>query len=138
MYLMSYDQIKRIFQKNNPNKNLNTFQLVSSAILSGVISSLFTHPFFLIKTRLQLNYEMKSGLIGAYKSLVKTQGYKALYVGYIPTLWLTSHGAIQFLMYDKLKYYFENNNKEIVNYHLNASSHRIPFFSGPCLNFSQR
>jgi len=47
--------------------------------------------------------------------VTKNEGFLKLYVGLIPSLWLVSHGAIQFLVYDKLKYFFAEKNRQFVN-----------------------
>jgi solute carrier family 25 (mitochondrial folate transporter), member 32 len=56
------------------------------------------------------------------KNIVKTEGYTAFYKGIIPNVFLTSHGVIQFLLYEKIKYYFDEENEEKL-----SSAHHFAF-----------
>lgn len=51
---------------------------------------------------------MTDGLI----TVARTEGLRAWYIGVVPSLWLISHGTIQFLVYDNLKYAFFTKNQE--------------------------
>ena len=85
---------------------------------AGVMTVLVTNPIWLIKTRLQLqvsDVERKrlnlakgssprySGFLHAVRTIIQTEGYAALYRGLVPALLLTSHGALQFVIYEELK-----------------------------------
>lgn len=93
---------------------------MTSAAIAGGITCLFTNPFFLIKTRLQLQSTFShgetkySGTIDGIKKIVKNEGITGIYKGLGPSLVLTSHGSIQFLVYEKLKYYIQKKNIELV------------------------
>ena len=75
----------------------------------------FTNPLWLIKTRLQLqienshatnatNHRHYNGFIDAFKTIVREEGgIPALYRGVIPALFLTTHGAVQFVAYERMK-----------------------------------
>ena len=43
------------------------------------------------------------GILDAFTRIVKEEGWLALYRGILPALFLTSHGAVQFVVYEKLK-----------------------------------
>ena len=67
-----------------------------------------TNPFWLIKTRLQIQGQKPDGkkykgFIDALITIPKEEGLLGLYKGIIPALLLTSHGAIQFAVYEYLK-----------------------------------
>lgn len=72
-----------------------------------------TNPIWLVKTRLQLqvNGEGQSkhyrGFFDAMKTIIREEGPLGLYRGFIPAMFLTSHGAIQFAFYEKMKYLFQ-------------------------------
>lgn len=85
---------------------------------AGVMTVLVTNPIWLIKTRLQLqvsDVERKrlnlakgssprySGFLHAVRTIIQTEGFAALYRGLVPALLLTSHGALQFVIYEELK-----------------------------------
>ena len=75
-----------------------------------------TNPVWLIKTRMQLqmkktsdSYKVKkpyTGLIDAARTIVREEGFWALYKGTVPALALTSHGGVQFVAYEFLKKHF--------------------------------
>jgi solute carrier family 25 folate transporter 32 len=79
-----------------------------ASIQSGACMVLLTNPVWLVKTRLQLQRSgqervMYRGVGDAFRRIVKEEGWLALYRGILPALLLTSHGAVQFVVYEKLK-----------------------------------
>ena len=57
-----------------------------------------------MKTRLQLQTNKRyKGILDAFSRIIKEEGWLALYRGILPALFLTSHGAVQFVVYEKLK-----------------------------------
>ena len=68
------------------------------------------NPIWVVKTRLCLAdtssvpyYMRYSGLRDGLLKLYKYEGFKGLYRGFVPGLWGTSHGAIQFMLYEEFK-----------------------------------
>ncbi len=65
------------------------------------------NPIWLVKTRMQLQLTESStnyrGAIHALRSIVAQDGVLGLYKGIVPALLLTSHGAVQFASYEKMK-----------------------------------
>ena len=87
---------------------------------ASTIGVLITNPIWLIKTRMQLqltdsatNY--KSAL-HALQSIVKQDGVLGLYKGIVPALFLTTHGAVQFGSYEKLKQQCNSHNVAMVRF----------------------
>ena len=85
-----------------------------SGVEAGVVLVVAFNPFWLIKTRLALQGSglgqngpaarpQYSGAYHALRTIVREEGVLGLYRGLLPALFLTSHGAIQFAMYEKLK-----------------------------------
>jgi len=127
------DRLK-IQQKPRNLQELSTLELLTSGYLAGAFTILFTHPIFFIKTRLQLQQtnsniisslentsnlqtaqKQYKGFLDGIQNVLKQNGLRGLYKGFIPSLVLCSHGAIQFLVYEKLKYHFGSNNTELVS-----------------------
>ena len=79
-----------------------------SGIEAGVMLVLIFNPIFLIKTRLALQgahpdkAKYKGGM-DAFRTIVREEGFKGLYKGLLPALFLTSHGAVQFAAYEYMK-----------------------------------
>lgn len=108
----------------------------SASCLAGACLVLLTNPIWLIKTRLQLqNSRMEEeicaktktvkppyrGLTHAAMTIVREEGFFALYKGSIPALFLVSHGGIQFVTYEFLKSQYAIYNEA---YRLKKSSGR--------------
>lgn len=69
-----------------------------------------TNPIWVVKTRLCLPdtvcvpmYMRYSGLCDGLTKLYSNEGLRGLYRGFLPGLWGTSHGAIQFMLYEEFK-----------------------------------
>lgn len=80
------------------------------SFISGVITLTLTNPIWVVKTRLCLtnttnvpSYMRYSGLGDGLVNLFRYEGVRGLYKGYLPGLFGTSHGSIQFVVYEELK-----------------------------------
>lgn len=85
---------------------------------SSVVMVFVTNPVWLIKLRLQLqmkrasenlhvkNVTQYNGFLDAFRKIVKTDGILGLYKGTGPALMLTSHGGVQFVVYEFLRKHF--------------------------------
>jgi solute carrier family 25 folate transporter 32 len=84
---------------------------------------LMTNPIWLIKIRMQLQMKRASELLNikpyrnigdAVATIVREEGPLALYKGVGPALLLTSHGGVQFVVYEYLKkhFHFQRINRE--------------------------
>ena len=92
---------------------LATWQHMYAAWEGGSITCLFTNPLWLIKTRMQLqskasttsttNVSPYRGISDAFITIIKNEGIIGLYRGLLPALFLTSHGMVQFGVYEKCK-----------------------------------
>jgi len=82
---------------------------------AGGVMVAMTNPVWLIKTRIQLQMKRSSeklnikpyrGMIDAARTIVREEGPMALYRGSGPALLLTSHGGVQFVVYEYLRRHF--------------------------------
>ena len=93
----------------------------SLAVASGAVMVAITNPIWLIKLRMQLQMkkaseclhlndkqELYTGMFDAAKKIVKEEGFWALYKGSVPALLLTSHGGVQFVVYEFLRKHFHH------------------------------
>lgn len=87
------------------------------ACSSGAVMVGLTNPVWLIKLRMQLQMKKASqhvhtsvkpydGMIDAARTIVREEGFLALYKGSWPALLLTSHGGVQFVVYEFLRKHF--------------------------------
>ena len=63
-------------------------------------------------------YVPYKGIGDAVVRIIREEGIKTMYCGLLPSLFLTSHAAIQFVIYEELKYLETKFNKSIVGFHL--------------------
>ena len=59
-------------------------------------------------------YKPYKGIVDATIRICREEGVKTMYTGLIPSLLLTSHAAIQFVIYEKLKVIETNYRNRIV------------------------
>lgn len=74
---------------------------------TGTLTALFSNPIWVIKTRM---LSTSSNYPGAYTSIAdgarqifRSEGLRGFYNGLVPSLFGVSHGALQFMAYEKLK-----------------------------------
>eukprot|EP00536_Pseudo-nitzschia_multiseries_P012406 jgi/Psemu1/260561/estExt_Genewise1Plus.C_4730012 len=85
---------------------------------SGAVMVFVTNPIWLIKLRLQLQMKRTSehlhaknvtrydGFSDAFRKIFRSEGIVGLYKGTGPALLLTSHGGVQFVVYEFLRKHF--------------------------------
>ncbi|KAL9269813.1 Folate transporter 1, chloroplastic-like protein [Drosera capensis] len=119
LYFFFYSRAKQRYSKNRV-ENLSPGLHLAAAAEAGALVSLCTNPIWLIKTRLQLQTPLResrpySGLHDALRTILKEEGWTALYKGIMPALFLVSHGAIQFTAYEELRKVATNIKSEKSN-----------------------
>ncbi|KAJ6732835.1 hypothetical protein OIU74_004730 [Salix koriyanagi] len=107
LYFFFYSRAKQRYSKNRDEKLSPSLHL-SSAAEAGALVCFCTNPIWLVKTRLQLQNPLHqtrpySGLYDAVKTIMREEGWRALYKGIVPSLFLVSHGAVQFTAYEELR-----------------------------------
>lgn len=107
LYFFFYGRAKQRYSKNREEK-LSADLHLASAAEAGALVCLCTNPIWLVKTRLQLQTPLHhtrpySGFYDALRTILKEEGWGALYKGIVPSLLLVSHGAIQFTAYEELR-----------------------------------
>ena len=106
---------KRLQQELTTLTSLDNFILATG---SGAVMVFMTNPVWLIKLRLQLQMKRTSehlhvknvtqydGFFDAFRKIIKADGVLGLYKGTGPALMLTSHGGVQFVVYEFLRKHF--------------------------------
>lgn len=95
LYFYFYNSAKQRYMKNR-DKTGAYIHLASAAEAGGLVC-LFTNPIWVVKTRLQLQTPQHqaqpySGFADALKTIVKEEGWRALYKGLLPGLFLVRFG----------------------------------------------
>ncbi|KAL2905504.1 Folate transporter 1 chloroplastic [Bienertia sinuspersici] len=106
-FFFFYSGAKKRYARDREDK-LSPGLHLAAAAEAGALVSFCTNPVWLIKTRLQLQNPLHqtrqySGVYDALKTILKEEGWTALYRGIWPSLFLVSHGAIQFTAYEELR-----------------------------------
>uniref|UniRef100_A0A5B7BI74 Folate transporter 1 n=1 Tax=Davidia involucrata TaxID=16924 RepID=A0A5B7BI74_DAVIN len=106
LYFFFYSKAKQRYSKNR--EELSPGLHLASAAEAGALVCFCTNPVWLVKTRLQLQTPLHqtrpySGLYDALRTILKEEGWTALYKGIVPGLFLVTHGAIQFTAYEELR-----------------------------------
>lgn len=116
-YFFLYEGFKKSLKERKRSKGepteLHSLDNFVLAIAAGGCMVLLTNPVWLIKTRMQLQmkksadaYGVKkpyNGMIDAARTIAREEGIFALYKGTLPAMALTSHGGVQFVVYEFLK-----------------------------------
>jgi solute carrier family 25 folate transporter 32 len=125
-YFFVYEGLKREYrqvlsssssQPAAPPRTLNSLENFTLACLAGASMVALTNPLWLIKTRMQLQMKHAAkkhnmtkppykSLFDAGRTIVREEGFWALYKGAGPALLLVSHGGVQFVVYEFLKRHF--------------------------------
>ncbi|XP_057530222.1 folate transporter 1, chloroplastic isoform X2 [Amaranthus tricolor] len=116
LFFFFYNKAKNRYSRDMEEK-LSPGLHLAAAAEAGALVSFCTNPVWLIKTRLQLQNPLHqtrqySGVYDALRTILKEEGWTALYKGIWPSLFLVSHGAIQFTAYEELRKLLVNFKSE--------------------------
>ncbi|XP_072118802.1 solute carrier family 25 member 32b [Mobula birostris] len=125
LYFFFYNAIKA-YKQDGSSTQLSATQHLISAAEAGAMTLCITNPIWVTKTRLVLQYEaavdpskrVYKGMFHALFKIYQNEGIHGLYKGFVPGLFGTSHGALQFMAYEELK-------KEYNNYKNRAASAKL-------------
>ena len=122
LYFYAYEQTK-----NALGKSILPVGSAGNAIISGfsagVLSNTVTNPIWMVKTRMQLLVDHTAGQVAyngynqAIKTIMKEEGIGGFYRGLPASYWGCTEGAIQFLLYERIKgrfVYLENVKREMM------------------------
>ncbi|XP_060756959.1 solute carrier family 25 member 32b [Neoarius graeffei] len=108
LYFFFYSAIKAYVQEGRQTELSPKEHLVSAA-QAGAMTLCITNPIWVTKTRLVLQYstdpsqKLYRGMVDALVKIYRQEGVAGLYRGFVPGLFGTSHGALQFMAYEELK-----------------------------------
>ncbi|XP_053874366.1 mitochondrial folate transporter/carrier isoform X2 [Malaclemys terrapin pileata] len=105
-------------------------QVFQSSCIHGqrVMTLCITNPIWVTKTRLVLQYDagidsskrQYKGMFDALIKIYKLEGIRGLYKGFVPGLFGTSHGALQFMAYEDLKLRYNKHRNRLLDTKLTA------------------
>ncbi|KAG5623429.1 hypothetical protein H5410_008647 [Solanum commersonii] len=105
LYFFFYSKAKQRYLRNR--EELSPGLHLASAAEAGALVCVCTNPLWLVKTRLQLQTPNQirpyTGFHDALRTIIKEEGWRALYKGLMPGLFMVTHGAIQFTAYEEFR-----------------------------------
>ncbi|XP_028819729.1 solute carrier family 25 member 32a [Denticeps clupeoides] len=108
LYFLFYNAIKAYTQEGR-TAELSAVEHLMSAAEAGMLTLCLTNPVWVTKTRLVLQYtadpskKQYGGMLDALVKIYRHEGIPGLYRGFLPGLVGTSHAALQFMAYERLK-----------------------------------
>ncbi|BHF65472.1 hypothetical protein SprV_0200848300 [Sparganum proliferum] len=113
LYFFIYGAIKNHAQEGDPSRKLSKVEYLGYAYLSGCLVLSVTNPIWVVKTRMCLQYETLDKprvptltTWGNLVSIWRLEGMKGMYRGMVPGLLGVSNGAIQFLLYEEMRNFY--------------------------------
>ena len=121
MYFTCYNNAKARYRRVHDLEHLPSHLHLASAAEAGLVVSLATNPIWVVKTRLQLQKKTSHGdaanagvrgstavrpyrgFVDALGTIARNEGIAGLYKGLGPSVFLVSHGALQFAAYERLR-----------------------------------
>ncbi|XP_039406073.1 mitochondrial folate transporter/carrier [Corvus cornix cornix] len=127
LYFFFYNAIKA-YKKEGKMESLSASEHLVSAAEAGAMTLCITNPIWVTKTRLVLQYNagvdpskrQYRGMCDALIKIYKTEGIRGLYKGFVPGLFGTSHGALQFMAYEDLKERYNKYRNRVSDTKLNT------------------
>uniref|UniRef100_A0A8B9D777 Solute carrier family 25 member 32 n=2 Tax=Anseriformes TaxID=8826 RepID=A0A8B9D777_ANSCY len=130
LYFFFYNAIKA-YKKEGKLESLSATEHLVSAAEAGAMTLCITNPIWVTKTRLVLQYDagvdpskrQYRGMFDALIKIYKTEGIRGLYKGFVPGLFGTSHGALQFMAYEDLKLRYNKYRNRVSDTKLNTAEY---------------
>eukprot|EP00501_MAST-03F_sp_TOSAG23-6_P000976 GSMAST32.ASY1.ANO1.1012.1 assembled CDS len=143
IYFFTYESLKLALLSSSDDKILPPLINMGVATIAGSVNVLATTPLWVVNTRMKLTgkemkkktLQPKKNNIKKYKNLLdglvhilKEEGVFALWAGTIPSLILVCNPVIQFLVYERLKWYLSTADQQYSK-GISLGAHKI-FFAG--------
>jgi len=126
---MMYEQFKRLLVA--PDARHPEISRLLAGSMAGVTSVLFTYPLDL--TRARLAYQVKvhkyQGISHTIATMVREEGWRSLYRGFVPTLLgILPYAGTSFATYDTLKIFLSRRFSDaVLRPHENHKDLRVPY-----------
>lgn len=126
LYFVFYNATKTWMNDGDSTIHLGPVKHMQAAIQAGMLTLVFTNPIFVVKTRMCLRYGNVDGEYGSFPRamafLYRSEGIRGFYKGFVPGLIGTSHGAVQFMVYEEMKKWMSKKERLSNTEYLIASS----------------
>ena len=113
----AYGNGKRFISENFNNGQENSSIHLLAAAMAGILTATATNPIWLVKTRLQLDKEKPVDRDRLYRNsydcvrkVLRSEGVGGLYRGLSASYLGVTEGALQWVMYERLKKRFKSSS----------------------------
>jgi len=126
IYFYVYEKSKRTLDSKEWLPEGSVGNAIVSGFAAGVASNTVTNPIWMVKTRMQLMADHTAGQVvytnygQAISSIFKEEGIGGFYRGLSASYWGCTEGAIQFLLYERVK------SRVLVNHNLKRELEGLP------------
>ncbi|KAL5366509.1 mitochondrial carrier [Aspergillus floccosus] len=110
LYFLCYGNIKDGIRRINgaaTDSSLTSSQYFAASGAAGLLTSVLTNPIWVIKTRMLSTGSRAPGAYTSFRTgaarIYAAEGLRGFYRGLLPSLFGVSHGALQFMAYERLK-----------------------------------
>ncbi|GAA47560.1 mitochondrial folate transporter/carrier [Clonorchis sinensis] len=145
LYFLLYAALRSSLQRGDATKPLTALEYFGCGTLAGSLTLTIMNPMWVIKTRLCLQYEQPASrhlvqpsislrTLSTWEALTnlwRYEGITGLYKGYLPGLVGVSHGAVQFMLYEKMRNAY---NERFRHRPVNAKLTSWEYFTFACLS----
>jgi solute carrier family 25 (mitochondrial folate transporter), member 32 len=109
----------RVASRDGTAVVLTSFDNFTLACMAGAVMVAITNPIWLVKTRMQLQMKRASeqhnikpykNMVDTFRTIIREEGMLALYKGSGPAMLLTSHGGVQFVVYEYLRKHYSSSS----------------------------
>lgn len=88
-------------------EGLDSVDYLLSSGSAGVLTAVISNPLWVIKTRMLSTGRSSPGayasMTNGFRTIIMTEGTRGLFRGLVPALFGVTHGALQFMFYERLK-----------------------------------
>lgn len=107
LYFQYYHVIRDKCERHAITTGMHEVDRFLYGMVTGTCILSITNPVWVTKTRLCLQYENEGaqyrGMLDCMRELVRNEGVRSLYKGFLPGTIGTAHGALQFMLYNLFK-----------------------------------
>ncbi|OGM41568.1 folate carrier protein [Aspergillus bombycis] len=109
LYFLCYGNIKTAMRtwRGSREEELTSSDYFLASGAAGMLTSILTNPIWVIKTRMLSTSSRTPGAYASFTTgasqIYHQEGIPGFYRGLLPALFGVSHGALQFMAYEKLK-----------------------------------
>ncbi|RPB16118.1 mitochondrial carrier [Morchella conica CCBAS932] len=120
MYFMLYGEFKNIiagYRGIPRDEGLDSLDYLLSSGAAGVCTAVLSNPLWVIKTRMLSTGRSSPGayssMTNGLRIIIRDEGTRGLFRGLVPALFGVTHGALQFMFYERLKIWRKHAKENI-------------------------